>query len=186
MTRKQPTIAVVGAGISGLTFATALKERGLECVVFERAERVGGKSCTVLIDGRPHDLGATMGVPIDYRPVLRLSRRAGIREVPFPREQTWSLEAGRPVALNPLRELPGILAEGANHQWDGRVIAALLRCRDRIRAIPRAAPGESARLSFGTSLRDHESGRGSSRDSSSPAIAAPHPEPEDLSGTQRD
>lgn len=115
MTRNAPSIAVVGAGISGLTFATALKERGLSCVVFERSERVGGKSHTVELLGRAHDLGATMGVPIDYRPVLRLSRRAGIRTIPFPREQTWSLERGRPVALNPLREIPGILAQGAKY-----------------------------------------------------------------------
>jgi phytoene dehydrogenase-like protein len=113
---RRSSIAVLGAGISGLTLAAELKERGFtRVVVYEREPRVGGKSCTVSIGGRPHDLGATMGVPIDYRHVLRRSRRAGIRDVPFPRETSWSLARGGPVRLNPLRELPGILAEGAKY-----------------------------------------------------------------------
>src|SRR5258708_17543699 len=88
-----------------------MKERGFGGVtVFERDERVGGKSCTLTLDGRPHDLGATMGVPLDYEPVLRWSRAAGIGTVPFPAERHHSLATGRTVPLNAWHELPGVLA----------------------------------------------------------------------------
>ena len=35
-------VAVIGAGVSGLTAAKHLKSRGLEVVIFERTSRVGG------------------------------------------------------------------------------------------------------------------------------------------------
>ena len=35
-------IAIVGAGISGIAFAGVLSRFGHECVVFEKAPRVGG------------------------------------------------------------------------------------------------------------------------------------------------
>jgi HD-GYP domain-containing protein (c-di-GMP phosphodiesterase class II) len=55
--------------------------------------------------------------------------------------------------INPRHGLPGpscehveqILSRGADGQWDGRVIAAFFRCRDRIRAILRREIGESPR-----------------------------------------
>ncbi len=52
-------VAIVGAGISGLTVAHELRKRGFRRVtVFERAPAVGGKADTVTIDGRPYNLGA--------------------------------------------------------------------------------------------------------------------------------
>lgn len=110
------SIAILGAGASGLTLARTLADLGFDrIVVFERAARVGGKSCTVDIDGRPHDLGATMGVPIDYRHVVRFSDEAGITTERFPREEHWSLATGRPRRLNRTRELPRVLAQAAKY-----------------------------------------------------------------------
>ncbi|MBS2025315.1 MAG: FAD-dependent oxidoreductase [Deltaproteobacteria bacterium] len=115
---KARTIAVLGGGVSGLTFAATLRERGgPRAVVFEREARVGGKSCTIEIDGRPHDMGATMGVPIDYRRVLDFSRAAGIELDRFPEERHWCLERGEPVSLNKKRELPKVLAQAARYMW---------------------------------------------------------------------
>ena len=109
-------VAVLGGGASGLSFAAAMRERGArDVVVFERETRVGGKSCTVDLDGRPHDLGATMGVPLDYEGVLRLSRRAGIRTVAFPAQRHHSLAHGGRVRLNRWREMPGVLAGAARY-----------------------------------------------------------------------
>src|SRR4051795_6638224 len=50
-------IAVVGAGVSGLTGAHALRCAGHEVVVFEAGERPGGHTCTVTADGHPVDMG---------------------------------------------------------------------------------------------------------------------------------
>lgn len=123
---KDSRIAVIGAGISGLTFASTMAKRGFRhVVVFERARRVGGKSYTVQIDGRPHDLGATMGVPIDYKPVLDVSERACIETRPFPEEIHFDLSAGARRRLNRWREMPGVLAQAAKYlllhalRWTG-------------------------------------------------------------------
>ncbi len=51
-------IAVVGAGISGLTAAWLLQRQGRDVVVFDGAERVGGKVWTRPLQGEPFDVGA--------------------------------------------------------------------------------------------------------------------------------
>lgn len=106
-------IAVLGGGVSGLSFAAAMKRHAV--TVFEREPRVGGKSCTVEIDGRAHDLGATMGVPYDYRDVLSHSAGVGIQTERFPDEQHYSLATGKPVPLNRWRELPRVLWQAARY-----------------------------------------------------------------------
>jgi predicted NAD/FAD-dependent oxidoreductase len=44
--RSQPTVAVVGAGISGLTCARTLADYGLPVTVFEKSRGVGGRMAT--------------------------------------------------------------------------------------------------------------------------------------------
>jgi predicted NAD/FAD-dependent oxidoreductase len=110
------SIAILGGGPSGLTLARTLADLGFtRVVVFEREAAVGGKSCTVDFDGRPHDLGATMGVPIDYRDVVEFGREAGLSTVPFPDETHYSLATGRAVELNRWHELPGVLGQAAKY-----------------------------------------------------------------------
>jgi polyamine oxidase len=50
-------VIVVGAGIAGLTVANALNASGVDCVVVEARERIGGRLHTVEIDGHVADLG---------------------------------------------------------------------------------------------------------------------------------
>ncbi|MDB4958833.1 MAG: hypothetical protein JWO36_6402 [Myxococcales bacterium] len=111
--RTSTSVAILGGGASGLTLARTLVDLGFtRIVVFEREAEVGGKSCTIDIDGRPHDLGATMGVPIDYRHVQRFSREANLATTPFPIEQHYRLAEGREVSPDP-RTLPRVLAQAA-------------------------------------------------------------------------
>jgi hypothetical protein len=58
-----------------------------------------------------------------------------------------------PARPGPAREpVEDVLARGADLQWDGRVIAAFFRCRDRIHAIEERGFGESLRDALDAAL----------------------------------
>jgi monoamine oxidase len=52
-------VVVVGAGIAGLTVAAALRQAGIDHVVLEARDRVGGRLHTVDVAGTPVDLGGS-------------------------------------------------------------------------------------------------------------------------------
>ena len=52
-----PRIAVIGAGLTGLTAAWTLRQAGLDVTVFEKSPHVGGAIGAVRIDGWLHELG---------------------------------------------------------------------------------------------------------------------------------
>ncbi|MRH29142.1 NAD(P)-binding protein [Microbacterium sp. SYP-A9085] len=52
-------VVVVGAGIAGLTAANALRTAGVDCVVVEARDRIGGRLHTVDVDGHAADLGGS-------------------------------------------------------------------------------------------------------------------------------
>jgi len=60
-------VAVIGAGVSGLGAAYALKDKA-EVVVYEKDTRLGGHANTVTVDydGTPVDVEATFLIP--FRP----------------------------------------------------------------------------------------------------------------------
>jgi predicted NAD/FAD-dependent oxidoreductase len=51
--RAQPTVAVIGAGISGLTCARTLADHSLPVTVFEKSRGVGGRMATRRSDNGP-------------------------------------------------------------------------------------------------------------------------------------
>lgn len=55
---KNHRLVVVGAGIAGLTAAYRLKRAGYNPIVFERAEKVGGRMATDVVDDFTIDYGA--------------------------------------------------------------------------------------------------------------------------------
>lgn len=63
------SVAVIGAGISGLACAQSLNDAGVRVLVFERAQRVGGRCATrrVTLDGiaMQWDFGAQFAAPAD-------------------------------------------------------------------------------------------------------------------------
>jgi hypothetical protein len=69
VTRPVERVVVVGAGISGLTVANALAHGGVDCVVLEARDRLGGRLHTVDLAGSAVDLGGS---------------RSGTRCVPTP------------------------------------------------------------------------------------------------------
>lgn len=72
-------VAVIGGGIAGLSAATALRALGIDVLVIEARERLGGRIHTIVVDGAPLDLGAAFvhGAG-DLNPITRLMADAGI------------------------------------------------------------------------------------------------------------
>ena len=71
-------IGIIGAGASGLSAAHYLRQAGYERVtVLEREPRVGGKCCSVTVDGRVYEMGAVMAHR-DYAATLELMAAAGV------------------------------------------------------------------------------------------------------------
>ena len=71
-------VVVVGAGIAGLTVANALAHGGVECVVVEARDRIGGRLHTVDLAGSPVDLGGSwIHTPIG-NPMRAFAQQAGI------------------------------------------------------------------------------------------------------------
>src|SRR5260221_9252727 len=52
-----PKIAIIGAGIAGLTTAYHLNKQGLDVLVYEARSRVGGRILTALINDKIVELG---------------------------------------------------------------------------------------------------------------------------------
>ncbi|MDQ3962738.1 MAG: protoporphyrinogen oxidase [Actinomycetota bacterium] len=71
------SVAVVGGGITGLSCAWFLKERGHDVVVYEASDRLGGKLLTGSIGGVAVELGADSFLPRDELP-LDLCRAVGL------------------------------------------------------------------------------------------------------------
>ncbi len=61
------TIVIVGAGIAGLHAARSLRAAGLEVVVLEARDRLGGRVETAWVDGVAFDLGPTWFWPGENR-----------------------------------------------------------------------------------------------------------------------
>ena len=86
-------VVIVGAGLSGLTAATALAEAGLSVVVLEARDRVGGRTLTRDLHGRKIDLGGQFLGPTQTR-VLALCERLGVRTTPTETAGKSVLELG--------------------------------------------------------------------------------------------
>src|SRR5437868_2577276 len=72
-------VVVIGAGIAGLTVANALTHGGIECVVVEARDRIGGRLHTVSLAGSPVDLGGSwIHTPIG-NPMRAFADQVGVR-----------------------------------------------------------------------------------------------------------
>src|SRR5512132_2623911 len=71
-------VLVVGAGIAGLTVANALAHGGVECVVLEARDRIGGRLHTVDLAGSPVDLGGSWIHMPGGNPMRAFAELAGV------------------------------------------------------------------------------------------------------------
>jgi monoamine oxidase len=89
-------VAIVGAGLAGLSAARALKHAGLSFVVLEARERVGGRTWTdSFSDGTPVDRGGQWIGPPQTR-VVELARQLGVETFPtYDQGETQRYVAGQ-------------------------------------------------------------------------------------------
>lgn len=73
------TVAIVGAGVSGLAAARRLQQRGARVRLFERNDYVGGRTKSVRKDGFIFDCGALVMLPT-YKNVFTFLKELGIQE----------------------------------------------------------------------------------------------------------
>jgi monoamine oxidase len=71
-------VVVVGAGIAGLTVANALAHGGIECVVVEARNRIGGRLHTVNLAGSPVDMGGSWIHTPMGNPMRAFAQQAGV------------------------------------------------------------------------------------------------------------
>jgi oxygen-dependent protoporphyrinogen oxidase len=98
-------VAVVGAGMAGLTAAHELDRAGLDVRVFEAAPQVGGRMTSVRYDGWTIDTGAEQISPSGYRATWELLRRLGVTAAEVPRIGSplavWREGAAHPGVADP-------------------------------------------------------------------------------------
>ncbi len=71
-------VLVAGAGIAGLTVANALTQAGVDCVVLEARDRIGGRLHTADLGGSPVELGGSWIHTPDGNPMRAFARLAGV------------------------------------------------------------------------------------------------------------
>ena len=80
--RRRADVAIVGAGLAGLTAARALRRAGRSVIVLEARERVGGRTWNHAIGGGDVvDLGAAFVGPTQDR-ILALAKAMGVKTFP--------------------------------------------------------------------------------------------------------
>ncbi|WP_042421428.1 protoporphyrinogen/coproporphyrinogen oxidase [Streptacidiphilus anmyonensis] len=112
-------VAVVGAGVGGLTAAYRLLQAGRSVQVFEAAKRVGGRMATAHVDGHLVDEGAETIAERGYEATWRL-----IRELGVPADRLAAIQAGfalwRDGRAHARLGHPLGLLSGAGMSWPGR------------------------------------------------------------------
>jgi monoamine oxidase len=135
-------VAIVGAGLAGLTAATELKAAGRSVVVLEARERVGGRLLGhELGDGKAVDLGGEYFGDRSTA-IAELAHSVGVRRFPSHDDgERITYHGGRRLSyrgLVPPRVNPAVLADLGQ---------ALLRIERMARTIPDGAPWDASRAS---------------------------------------
>jgi oxygen-dependent protoporphyrinogen oxidase len=148
-------VAVIGAGISGLTAAFYLQKSGVEVRVFEKSERVGGCLKSLRKDGYLFEQGALTAV-VNHPEVKQLFADCGITdEVLYASEKSkhrFILRNGilHEVSPNPLKFLfSGLLSFSAKRS----IFSELFK--KPYTPLPGATLGEVAEQHFGKEVVDY-------------------------------
>ncbi|MBI1258933.1 MAG: protoporphyrinogen oxidase [Chloroflexi bacterium] len=100
ITGHHPAVVIIGGGISGLSAAWALEKAGIEYVLLEASERLGGKVLTERVGDFVIEAGPDSF--LTQKPgAINLARELGIDLIPINQRQpaTYVLHHGKPVPL---------------------------------------------------------------------------------------
>ena len=120
-------VLVVGAGIAGLTVANALTHAGVECLVLEARDRIGGRLHTADLGGLPVDLGGSWIHMPNGNPMSVFARLAGVpceRADPVPEMTGFDCGEGRRLSAAETADLLGCYLEGLPESTE-RLLAML-------------------------------------------------------------
>ncbi|RRR39990.1 FAD-dependent oxidoreductase [Mycolicibacter terrae] len=118
-------VAVVGAGLAGLTAARAVQRAGRSVVVVEARDEVGGRACSRELDGQMVDFGGEW-IGRAHRRMHRLVRDLGLDVEPaanLGRPVRWRLpDRSTTGRLPPPRTWPGLARAIGRAAWQSRGI----------------------------------------------------------------
>ena len=87
---SHPDTVVIGAGAAGLAAARTLRERGLDVLLVESSDRIGGRAFTdTTIFGIPYDLGASWLHAAHLNPFVSYGQQQGFDVYPEPGNYTY-------------------------------------------------------------------------------------------------
>lgn len=96
-TKKLGKVIVIGAGISGLAAAQQLQQFGMDVIVLEARDRVGGRIATFRKHNYIADLGAMVVTGVWGNPMTILSKQVGMEMVPIRQACPLYGAGGKPV-----------------------------------------------------------------------------------------
>ena len=128
----RPSIAIIGAGMSGAAAARVLSEAGLGVTLFDKSRGVGGRMATRRLDGGLFDHGAQFFRPKGARfaAVVRAWQEAGVAD-----EWEQDRYVGTPAMNAPVKALIGDLPVVT-----GASVSALAPENGRWRVVAEGAP----------------------------------------------
>ena len=103
-----PKVAIVGAGLAGLTAAIYLERNGADVTVYEASDRIGGRVRTDVIDGFRCDHGFQVINP-NYSEIRRLNALAEIDFAPINTNvKINGVKYGTSHLINDIKALPNL------------------------------------------------------------------------------
>lgn len=89
--KDEPTILIIGAGLSGLTAAKELTQHGINVVLVEARDRIGGRINSIPLDnGLYVELGAQFVHGVKNNPLYSMSERYHLEVKPYTRSD-WAI-----------------------------------------------------------------------------------------------
>lgn len=80
MKELKSDVIIIGAGMSGLGAALELTQQGYNVTILEARDRIGGRVCTIDLDGTTVDLGANWNEGGSNTPLQDLIKKAGLKQ----------------------------------------------------------------------------------------------------------
>ncbi|KAG6536226.1 hypothetical protein ZIOFF_001277 [Zingiber officinale] len=107
-------VAVVGAGISGLAAAYTLVKAGVEVVLYEKEDYLGGHAKTVSVDGLLLDLGFMVFNRVTYPNMMELFESLGVEMEKSDMSFAVSLDDGKGYEWGSRNGFSSLFAQKAN------------------------------------------------------------------------